>query len=139
MSNQVFYLVKLLSSELAEIALEPLNQYLILDIWLHPSSLKIRSRDHTSDIFPSINVLMTITREIIRSTRRTTDVVLLDLPTNKMFLFMQMWHHLIIFIFYSLCWLEVHSHICINDIISLVGRTTLAVPLVDLIISPVTG
>ena len=44
--------------------------------------------------------------EIIRSTRRTTDVVLLNVPTNKMFLFMQMWHHLVIFIFYCLCWLK---------------------------------
>ena len=60
MSNQVFYLVKLLSSELADIAPEPLNQYLILDIWLHPSSLRIRSCDQTLDIFPSINVLMAI-------------------------------------------------------------------------------
>ena len=48
--------------------------------------------------------------EIIRSIRRTADVVLLDLSTNKMQLFMQMWHHLIIFISYSMCWLG-NSHI----------------------------
>ena len=43
------------------------------------------------------------TGEIIRSIRRTTNMVLLDLSTNKILLFMQMWHHLRIFIFYSLC------------------------------------
>ena len=55
-----------------------------------------------------LNVLMgkkPFAWKIIRSTKRTTDVVLLNLPTNKMLLFKQMWHHLIIFIFYSLCWL----------------------------------
>ena len=40
--------------------------------------------------------------EIIRSIRRTADVVFLDFITNKMLLFMQIWHHLVIFIFYSL-------------------------------------
>ena len=38
--------------------------------------------------------------EIIKSTKRTADVVLHDLPTNKMLLFMQMWYHLVIFFFF---------------------------------------
>ena len=37
--------------------------------------------------------------EIIRSTKKTIDVVLPNLPTNKILLFMQMWHYLVIFIF----------------------------------------
>ena len=36
--------------------------------------------------------------EIIRSTGRTVDVVFPDLSTNKILLFMHMWHHLVIFI-----------------------------------------
>ena len=40
--------------------------------------------------------------EIIRTTRKTNEVVLPDFLTNKILLFMQMWHHLVIFIFYSL-------------------------------------
>ena len=43
--------------------------------------------------------------EIIRSTKRIADMVFLDLSTNKMILFMWMWHPLVICIFYSLCWL----------------------------------
>lgn len=45
-----------------------------------------------------------VCREIIKPIRRTVDVVLHDLPTKKMLLFMKMWYHLIIF--YSLCWLR---------------------------------
>ena len=33
-------------------------------------------------------------------------MVLSNLPTNKIPLFMQMWHHLVMFIFHSLCWLR---------------------------------
>ena len=49
--------------------------------------------------------IMSNLRENIRSTRRTVDEVLPNLSTNKMLLFMQMWHDLVILIFNSLYWL----------------------------------
>ena len=69
--------------------------------------------------------------EIIRSTRRTVDVVFPDLSTNKILLFMHMWHYLVIFI--NFFWGNVififlflvlirkltrtFAYICINDIL----------------------
>ena len=53
---------------------------------------------------------------------------------------MQMWYHLIIFLFFILfADYEAHSHTCIDDIVSLIGGTTLVVLSVDLIISPLLG
>ena len=48
--------------------------------------------------------------KIIRSTKRTINVVLLDLPTNKKMLYMQMWHHLVIFYFLFLVLIRKPTH-----------------------------
>ena len=63
-------------------------------------------------------------------------MVLLDLLTNKMLLFYANVispNNFLFFILYANY--EAHSHICIDVIVSLVGRTTLVVLSVDLIIS----
>ena len=78
-------------------------------------------------------------REIIRFTRRIAKVVFLIVQTNKILLFIQIWHYLVIFFkkkIYSCANWEFDSHICIVIyIILLAGRITSIVLLVDLIIS----
>ena len=67
-------------------------------------------------------------------------MVLLDLLTNKMLLFYANVispNNFLFFILYADY--EAHSHICIDGIVSLVGRTTLVVLSVDLVISPLLG
>ena len=61
-------------------------------------------------------------------TKRTADVVLLNFSTNKMLLFIQMWHQLVIFIFYFFADSEIHTYIYIDDIISLVRKDHISSP-----------
>lgn len=70
--------------------------------------------------------------EIIRFIRTTVEVVIL---TNKTLLFMQIWHHLVAFLFLLLMLISNLTHICISVIISLIEKTILVALLIDLIIS----